>query len=269
MYYAVYRGAKPGVYNNWNDCKLQTFRFQNAKYKKFKNFQEATYFSKYGTEKVVKQCSLDNYLKLEKKQFNQNFDTLSQNSTLSQDSNLSEDSTLSQDSNLSQDSTLSEDSTSTNIDPNQIYVYTDGCCINNGKPQAKAGIGVYFGENDSRNISKKIDGKQTNNVAEITAIIETIILLKNELEHNKIINIFTDSKYSITCCSTYGSKLEKKKWTDKKEIPNLQLVKKAYNLCKLYKNIKLHHIKAHTGKNDIHSVGNFHADRLANEAVLL
>ena len=34
-----------------------------------------------------------------------------------------------------------------------IYVYTDGACINNGKPNARAGIGVYFGENDSRNIS--------------------------------------------------------------------------------------------------------------------
>ena len=31
-----------------------------------------------------------------------------------------------------------------------IKVFTDGACSNNGKPNAKAGLGVYFGENDQR-----------------------------------------------------------------------------------------------------------------------
>ena len=26
----------------------------------------------------------------------------------------------------------------------RIFIYTDGSCINNGKPNAKAGIGIYF-----------------------------------------------------------------------------------------------------------------------------
>lgn len=30
------------------------------------------------------------------------------------------------------------------------YVYCDGSCIHNGKPNAKAGIGIYFGDNDTR-----------------------------------------------------------------------------------------------------------------------
>jgi DNA-binding transcriptional regulator GbsR (MarR family) len=30
------------------------------------------------------------------------------------------------------------------------YVYTDGACSKNGKLNAKAGIGIYFGENDKR-----------------------------------------------------------------------------------------------------------------------
>ena len=52
------------------------------------------------------------------------------------------------------------------------FVYTDGSCSNNGKSNAKAGIGVYFGDNDSRNVSERINGKQTNNRAELLAILK-------------------------------------------------------------------------------------------------
>ena len=48
-----------------------------------------------------------------------------------------------------------------------IIVYTDGACIHNGKKNALAGIGVYFGENDFRNTSSRISGKQSNNTAEL------------------------------------------------------------------------------------------------------
>ena len=38
-------------------------------------------------------------------------------------------------------------------------------------------------------------------------------------------------------------------------------------LFKKYKNVKLIHIKAHTGLKDEHSIGNEHADTLAGEAI--
>ena len=47
-----------------------------------------------------------------------------------------------------------------------IIVFTDGGCSHNGSKNAKAGIGIYFGEGDIRNVSKQIQGKQTNNTAE-------------------------------------------------------------------------------------------------------
>lgn len=28
-----------------------------------------------------------------------------------------------------------------------VHVFTDGSCVNNGKKDARAGLGVYFGEN--------------------------------------------------------------------------------------------------------------------------
>ena len=63
-----------------------------------------------------------------------------------------------------------------------IKVFTDGACSNNGKPNAKAGLGVYFGNKDPRNTSKRVVGKQTNNIAELSAIIEVFTILKEEIE---------------------------------------------------------------------------------------
>ena len=47
-----------------------------------------------------------------------------------------------------------------------IPIYTDGACSKNGYVEAKAGIGVFFGDNDERNVSALVDSgyKQTNNV---------------------------------------------------------------------------------------------------------
>ena len=44
-----------------------------------------------------------------------------------------------------------------------INVYTDGACTNNGKPDARAGFGIWFGNGDLRNTSESFTGPQTNN----------------------------------------------------------------------------------------------------------
>lgn len=151
-----------------------------------------------------------------------------------------------------------------------ICVYTDGACIHNGKPNAKAGMGVYFGKNDPRNLSKPVSGKQTNNTAELGAIWEAYQILANEITvDKKNILIYSDSIYAIRCCTTYGAKvIAMNKESEKtKQIPNYNLVVKMYNTFKNLKNVKFQHIKAHTGAKDIHSIGNDEADRLANEAI--
>jgi ribonuclease HI len=157
------------------------------------------------------------------------------------------------------------------INSSEINVYTDGACSNNGKPDARAGFGVWFGKNDSRNNYESFTGIQTNNRAELLAIVSALSILRDDLDDGKIVNIYSDSSYSIRCCTTYGKKCEKKGWTnpnDKhKPIPNVEIVKAAYTFCKDYDNINFIHIKAHTGLTDKHSVGNENADRLANLAI--
>jgi len=147
----------------------------------------------------------------------------------------------------------------------EYYVYTDGACSNNGKSNASAGIGIYFGPDDCRNVSKIVEGKQTNNVAELSAIIETYFIIEKDLNEGKNVTIVTDSNYAILCVSSYGLNCEMNGW--KKDIPNKELVKKAFELYKNKSNVKFMHVKAHTNKTDIHSFGNANADRLANEAI--
>lgn len=145
------------------------------------------------------------------------------------------------------------------------YVYTDGACSNNGRKSACAGIGIYFGENDPRNVSKKIDGKQTNNTAELSAIIETFSIIQNDIINGKQISIVSDSEYAIKCATTYGKKCYEKNWNV--DIPNKELVKCIYETYKDFENIRFLHIKAHTHNSDIHSIGNHNADKLANLAI--
>ena len=155
----------------------------------------------------------------------------------------------------------------------KMYIYTDGACSKNGSKQAKAGIGIYFAENDPRNVSKRIEGKQTNNTAELSAIIEAYNIILKEKDETKEKNIkdiiiATDSEYAIKCATTYGLKCDKKNWSQD-EIPNKELVKTLFHLHKENQmHIQLMHIRAHTNKTDIHSIGNANADRLANESLI-
>jgi len=148
-----------------------------------------------------------------------------------------------------------------------IIVYTDGACIDNGKAGAKAGIGIYFGPQDPRNVSEQIQGKQSNNTAELGALSRAYSMLSAEISAGKKVAFFTDSQYGIWCLTTYGDKLAQDGW--KKSIPNKELVKQIYEQfgCKSKPNIKLIHIKAHTGGQDPHSLGNEQADQLANAAI--
>jgi ribonuclease HI len=140
-----------------------------------------------------------------------------------------------------------------------IIVYTDGACSKNGTKHAIAGYGIYFGENDCRNRSVRlITGRFTNNVAELTAVIEAIKLIPEY--YGKKIAIYTDSKYTMLCANSYGEKCNKKNWP--MDIPNVELVKELFTLVKQH-SITLLHVTAHTTEMDIHSIGNREADRLA------
>lgn len=227
-YYSVHKGHTCGIFSSWSECQKNTSGFSGAVFKKFTNKEDAEYFLKFG--KVPEEVTLTNFIVEEPKK-KIVIKTKQKKSTSSP----------------------------------KITVYTDGACSNNGSLSAIAGIGVYFGIDDKRNVSRKVDGKQTNNVAELTAILEVSKILLKEITSGIEVEICTDSEYSIRCCTSYGQKQEKIGWS--KEIPNKELVKEIYNTYKDYTNVTFRHVKAHTEGTDVDSIGNANADRLANEAI--
>jgi len=233
VFYAVSNGRNVGIFLNWNDCNISVKGYKNALYKKFETKEEADAFIQ-SNNKTGDNITYSNNEK--QNPITSFFDTI----------------------------ITKEKKQVVDFIP-EYYVYTDGACSNNGKNNALAGIGIFFGINDIRNISKKIEGKQTNNTAELSAIIETYFIIKNDIMNGKNIAIVSDSEYAINCVSSYGEKCYKKNWNV--DIPNKELVKSAYEIYKDKSNIQFIHIKAHTNNTDIHSLGNDNADKLANMAI--
>lgn len=145
------------------------------------------------------------------------------------------------------------------------YVYTDGSCSDNGGSNAKAGMGIYFGKDDPRNVSQRVEGKQSNNTAELGAIIMVYKLIEADIRIGKKVMIASDSTYAIRAATSYGEACAKTGW--KKDIPNKEMVKEAYKLYKSESNIQFMHVLGHTEKQDVHSLGNDGADKLANQAI--
>lgn len=92
---------------------------------------------------------------------------------------------------------------------NDIHVWTDGSCINNGRNDAMCGIGIYYGDNDVRNVSSRIPNDEyTNNRAELCAIL--YVLCTNVTEQPLVLH--TDSKHSIDCIVTYSPRWKTNDW---------------------------------------------------------
>jgi ribonuclease HI len=157
----------------------------------------------------------------------------------------------------------------------RIVVYTDGACAGNGRAGARAGVGVFFGAGDPRNLSEAVPPSmcQTNNVAEVLAIVRAVEVLRERIAGGAAVDLHSDSTYAIRCCGEYGRKLAANGWRVKRKgkgrvfPPNVELVRRAHELLRSCPSVRIHHVRAHTGGADAHSVGNDAADRLANLAI--
>lgn len=138
---------------------------------------------------------------------------------------------------------------------------TDGSCENNGKKNAFAGLGVYFGKNHPLNSSEPVKGRATNNSGEIQAAIKAI---QDAQEHSiKRLNIFTDSHFLINSVCKWMSSWKTRGWmlSNGKPVINVTDFKKLDELIQSGKTlIKWSYIAAHRGHT-----GNEMADKLAKE----
>lgn len=166
-------------------------------------------------------------------------------------------------------------------------IYTDGSASKNGSSRATGGIGVYFSNDNILNVSSETrtalqklipsynftNWKVTNNISELTAILQALHLMSNELKNGTIVIIKTDSMYCINCLSKWYLGWVKNSWisSTKKEVLNKELIKELIDkyIIPYNSQIKFTKVKAHTNAPPKNSPlykdfwGNFMADNLA------
>ncbi|KAK5635242.1 hypothetical protein RRF57_010954 [Xylaria bambusicola] len=230
-FYAVAVGRVPGVYTDWDEASLAIVGWKAPKYKKFLTRDEAIEFIRtYGNEEA--QAWL----------LNESVEPPSKRTKKTKTSN-------------DLDGDIVED------EPDVLRIFTDGSSLANGRAGATAGVGVFFGEDDERNVSERLGGEpQTNQRAELTAVLRALELSKKDAK----IRIFTDSKYTIDCATNWYRSWEKNDWKKSNgvEVLNQDLVKQIRVLIdkrdKAGFETLFQWVKGHST-----NVGNVAADRLA------
>ncbi|MCJ1307198.1 hypothetical protein MMC25_000844 [Agyrium rufum] len=109
-----------------------------------------------------------------------------------------------------------------------IRIYTDGSSLRNGQKGAYAGVGVYFGPKDKRNLSESLPGpRQTNQRAELTAILRAL----ETVPRDRDVTIVTDSQYSINCATVWYVQWRKRGWKNAagKPVENRDIIENILN----------------------------------------
>ncbi|CEF69074.1 Ribonuclease H1 [Strongyloides ratti] len=139
-------------------------------------------------------------------------------------------------------------------------IYVDGSCKQHLKDGRDAGIGVYWGDNDSRNISLKLSGNHTNIVAELFATLYALRQIK-ELKIEDAY-IYSDSEFVVKSINEWSKKWEQNGWltTSKKKVAHHDLLLEILDLTEST-GTKICHVKGHSK-----DYGNEQAHKLAYSA---
>ena len=122
-----------------------------------------------------------------------------------------------------------------------VTIYTDGACSGNPGPGGWGAI-LMFGKN-----KKEISGGKkdtTNNVMELTAVIEALKLLKRPCN----VELYSDSAYVVNAfLQNWIWGWIKKGWinSNKEEVKNKELWQELVSLTKVH-NVTFHKVKGHS-----------------------
>lgn len=122
----------------------------------------------------------------------------------------------------------------------EITIYTDGACSGNPGPGGWGAI-LMFGDT-KKEISGGLDNT-TNNVMELTAVIESLKMLKRPCR----VDLYSDSAYVVNAFLQkwiYGwiKKNWKTAWND--PVKNKELWQELYGLTKIH-DVTFHKVKGH------------------------
>lgn len=275
FYYAVQKGHNQGVYNTWNECKEMVDGFKNAKFRKFETQEEAQAFASGSSYSSSSSSSAARYAppvysnrKRGAYDDNDSYSRAPQRRRLDSPPSISSDTSSSptryagyahESSSLYLRSGIARLVPSPPPVSDAQIVYTDGAASGNGRSHAKAGYGVFWGDNDPRNESAPLAGdRQTNQRAEATAILR---VLETTQGMDDTLEIRTDSQYCIKAMTEWHHNWVKKKWVTStgEPVQNRDLFEPMLNLVKSRKGTtKFTYVPGHRGV-----YGNEMADRLA------
>ena len=139
-----------------------------------------------------------------------------------------------------------------------IILYTDGACSGNPGPGGWGAVLIF------NSIEKELSGANpntTNNVMEITAVIEGLKALKRPCN----VDIYSDSAYVVNCFEkNWINNWIKNNWVNSKKEPvkNKELWLELLNLTKIH-NVTFNKVKGHSNVKY-----NNRCDELARNAIL-
>ncbi len=139
----------------------------------------------------------------------------------------------------------------------KVVIYTDGACSGNPGPGGWGSILMYKENKKEISGSKK---ETTNNVMELTAVIEGLKLLKYSCE----VDLYSDSAYVVNAFEQgwiYNWVKNNWKTAGKDPVKNQELWKELYGLTKTHK-VTFHKVKGHSD-NEF----NNRCDELARKAI--
>ena len=149
-------------------------------------------------------------------------------------------------------------------DDSPVTMYTDGSCLCDGHTLT-AGSGVWFGTKSPHNIRARVPGQQTNNRAELNAIIQAL-RKAHAVWPTRAIHIYCDSILCVKGINEWRAGWKASGWrtSARRTVSNLDLWKTLdAELTAVCENVevKVVHVSAHVGIK-----GNEEADKLAKEA---
>jgi ribonuclease HI len=142
-------------------------------------------------------------------------------------------------------------------------IFCDGACEPN-PGNAGSGMAVYRDDKLSELWYGLYTPAGTNNIAELNALHQALLLAEQEIESERTVMIRSDSAYGLNAITKWAAGWEQKGWRRTGgEIMNLELIKKIYaDFGRIGSRVKLKHVSAHVGIE-----GNELADRMAMYAV--
>ncbi|KAH8178330.1 RNase H domain-containing protein [Sarocladium implicatum] len=201
-FYAVAVGNQPGIYTDWADVAPTIVGVKGPKYKRFDTRAEAVnYIIEFGNKEAIEAIGEEGKLSKKQKTYPDPLQAL-----LDDDAGES----------------IEEEKKDDGI----VRIYTDGSSLANGRAGSRAGVGVWFGDGDRRNIAERLVGEpQTNQRAELQAIYRALEVAPID----QPVQIYTDSQYSINCVTQWAMSWQRKGWKTAagEEVKNQDIIRRV------------------------------------------